>query len=68
MGIDKELLDILACPECKGEVWLTKAGDGLVCERCRLKYEIRDDIPIMLVDEARRLKPEEVAAEKGEQG
>ena len=55
MAISKELLEILACPQCKGEIYLTAAGDGLVCERCRLRYEIRDDIPIMLVDEAKPL-------------
>jgi hypothetical protein len=55
MAIDKELLKILACPQCKGDVQLTKAGDGLVCKKCRLVYEIRDDIPIMLIDEAKKL-------------
>jgi hypothetical protein len=55
MAINPELLEILACPKCKGEIHLTPAEDGLVCERCRLVYEIRDDIPIMLIDEARPL-------------
>lgn len=55
MAISSELLEILACPQCKGEIRLTAAGDGLVCESCRLLYEIRDDIPIMLVDEAKPL-------------
>lgn len=55
MGINKELLDILACPKCKGEVRLTPEEDGLICERCRLLYEIREDIPIMLIDEAKPL-------------
>jgi uncharacterized protein YbaR (Trm112 family) len=53
--INKDLLDILACPQCKGPVKLTEAGDGLVCEKCRLLYAIRDDIPVMLIDEARNL-------------
>jgi len=52
MAIDKELLDILACPKCKGDITLTESGDGLICDACRLKYEIKDDIPIMLIDEA----------------
>jgi len=56
MAISKELLDILACPQCKGEVTLTAAGDGLVCQHCKLLYAIKDDIPIMLIDEARRLE------------
>jgi hypothetical protein len=54
--ISQELLDILACPKCKGPVHLTPAKDGLICESCRLLYEIRDDIPIMLIDEARKLE------------
>lgn len=53
--ISQELLDILACPKCKGPVHLTPAKDGLACESCRLIYEIRDDIPIMLIDEAKKL-------------
>ena len=55
MAINKELLDILACPKCKESVKLTAAEDGLVCETCSLIYEIRDDIPIMLVEEAKPL-------------
>jgi len=56
MAIDKKLLDILACPKCKSEVRLNESGDGLICDTCKLLYEIRDDIPIMLVDEAKPLK------------
>ncbi len=60
MAISKELLEILACPQCKGEVTLTlgKGGqeEGLVCRSCKLLYAIKDDIPIMLIDEARRLE------------
>ncbi len=55
MAIHPELLEILACPKCKGEIRLNAAQDGLICERCRLVYEIRDDIPIMLIDEAKPL-------------
>lgn len=55
MALSKELLDILACPQCKGELKLTDGGDGLVCPACRLVYPIRDDIPVMLVDEAQPL-------------
>ncbi|MDH3390431.1 MAG: Trm112 family protein [Desulfobacterales bacterium] len=56
--ISKELLDILACPKCKGPVELTEEKDGLVCTSCRLLYEIRDDIPVMLIDEAKKLEEE----------
>lgn len=53
MAIKQELLDILACPKCKGDIYLNELGDGLICGHCRLLYEIRDDIPIMLIDEAK---------------
>jgi len=56
--ISKELLDILACPKCKGPVVLTEKEDGLVCKSCQLLYEIRDDIPVMLIDEAKKLEEE----------
>ena len=55
MAISKDLLEILACPRCKGEVTLTDGQDGLVCKSCRLLYRIEDDIPIMLIDEAKPL-------------
>jgi uncharacterized protein YbaR (Trm112 family) len=51
--ISPELLNILACPKCKGEVKLTENEDGLICESCSLLYEIREGIPVMLIDEAR---------------
>ncbi len=50
--ISKELLDILACPQCKEPVRLNDTEDGLICETCKLVYAIKDDIPIMLIDEA----------------
>jgi uncharacterized protein len=53
--IDKDLVDILACPKCKGPVKLLIDGSGLACEKCLLLYEIRDDIPIMLIEEAKPL-------------
>jgi uncharacterized protein len=52
MAVSKDLLEILVCPKCKGDLVLTEKGDGLVCHACRLMYEIKDDIPIMLIDEA----------------
>lgn len=55
MAISEELLDILACPKCKGDIHLNATGDGLVCETCRLCYPIKDDIPVMLIDEAVKL-------------
>ena len=53
MTISKDLLKILACPKCKGELYLTEQEDGLKCDKCRLIYEIKNDIPIMLIDEAK---------------
>ncbi len=50
--IKKELLDILACPVCKGEVKLVE--NKIVCQKCGRKYPIRDGIPIMLEEEAER--------------
>ena len=56
MALNKELLDILACPQCKGDIYLNKTEDGLICDNCQLLYEIKDDIPIMLIDEAQPLE------------
>jgi len=50
--LSKELLDILACPKCKGDLEYDTENEKLICKTCRLKYEIRDDIPVMLIDEA----------------
>jgi uncharacterized protein YbaR (Trm112 family) len=55
MAISQDLLEILVCPKCKGEISLNASGDGLSCGACRLMYPIRDDIPIMLIDEAIKL-------------
>ncbi|MEE4364716.1 MAG: Trm112 family protein [Desulfotignum sp.] len=57
MGISKDLLEILVCPKCKGPVRVTEKQDGLVCDTCLLLYEIKDDIPIMLVEEAKPVTP-----------
>lgn len=53
--INQELLAILACPKCKGPVTLTESKDGLLCAGCKLLYAIRDGIPIMLIDEAKKV-------------
>lgn len=52
MPIKKELLDILACPACRGEIVHDTAKDTLNCTSCHRRYPIKDDIPVMLVDEA----------------
>ena len=57
--MNPRLLDILVCPVCKGPLVYRKAQGELVCKPCRLGYAIRDDIPVMLEEEARKLPPEE---------
>jgi uncharacterized protein YbaR (Trm112 family) len=57
--MDKKLLEILVCPVCKGSLVYRSSEDELICRACRLAYPIRDDIPVMLEDEARQLSPDE---------
>ncbi len=59
--MDKKLLDILACPACKSSLKYLKEQQELVCVPCRLAYAVRDDIPIMLIDEARQLSADEAS-------
>ena len=57
MTLDTKLLDILACPLCKGPLQYAKVQQQLVCRADRLAYPIRDGIPVMLEEEARQLEP-----------
>jgi uncharacterized protein YbaR (Trm112 family) len=57
--MDPKLLDILVCPLCKSPLVYHKAEKELICKADRLAFRIEDDIPVMLVDEARKLTPEE---------
>jgi uncharacterized protein YbaR (Trm112 family) len=52
MSLNPRLLEILVCPKCKGDLEYRESEQMLVCNECRLKYPIREDIPIMLIDEA----------------
>jgi uncharacterized protein YbaR (Trm112 family) len=52
--IDPKLLEILACPACKGDLNYDEENQRLICEKCRLRYPIKDDIPVMLIDQAER--------------
>jgi uncharacterized protein len=52
VSLPPQLLSILVCPKCKGELEYREAESSLVCHRCALRYPVRDDIPIMLLDEA----------------
>jgi uncharacterized protein len=60
--MDNKLLEILVCPLCKSPLVYQKAAQELICKADRLAYKIADDIPVMLVDEARKLTAEEVEA------
>jgi uncharacterized protein YbaR (Trm112 family) len=55
MALAPELKEVLACPKCKGEVEIREDEREIRCARCRLAYRIEDDIPVMLVEEARPL-------------
>ena len=57
MNIDTRLMEILVCPACRATVTADDAAGELVCNGCGLAYPVRDDIPVMLVDEARRPAP-----------
>ena len=54
MELDQALLEILVCPKCRAVVRVDDAANELVCTGCGLAYPVRDDIPVMLVEEARR--------------
>jgi len=53
--LKKELLEILACPKCKGDLEYDMEAEKLICQECRLAYRIEDGIPIMLIDEAEKI-------------
>jgi hypothetical protein len=55
MALNRELLDILACPKCKGDLELAPNEEGLICRSCELVYPVREEIPIMLIEEAIQL-------------
>lgn len=55
MTISQELLEILVCPKCKGELLYQQGNNRLLCEACQLAYPVRDGIPVMLIDEAEQL-------------
>ena len=53
MSLSAQMLDMLACPKCKGSLEYRRDPEQLVCQVCRLIYAVEDDIPIMLIDEAK---------------
>ena len=54
MGVDPELLEILACPNCRADVEYLEQESVIVCTGCGYRYPVRDDIPVMLIDEAEK--------------
>lgn len=54
--MDKKLLDILACPKCKGDLEYDEKNQKLICQKCKLAYPIKNDIPVMLIDEAEKIE------------
>ena len=62
--MDKKLLEILVCPLCKGPLYYAKAAQELICRPDRLAFPIRDDIPVMLAEEARQLPADEEVPER----
>ncbi len=52
MALSPDLLEILACPQCKGDLEYRPEAPALLCRACNLRYRIEDDIPVMLIEEA----------------
>jgi hypothetical protein len=55
MPFNKDLLEILACPQCKGKLRYDEQSDGLICDQCKLLYEIKDNVPVLLIEEAKKM-------------
>jgi len=56
MALSEKLLEILACPQCHGKLKWDEVLVGITCERCKLLYEVKNDIPVMLIEEAKKLE------------
>lgn len=56
MALSDEILSIIVCPKCKGELKYEESANKLTCNNCRLAYRVEDDIPVLLIDEAEELK------------
>jgi uncharacterized protein YbaR (Trm112 family) len=55
MPLNKKLLEIIICPQCHGQVRFDEKLNGIICDQCKLIYEVKDDIPVLLVEEAKKL-------------
>lgn len=60
--LDQKLLSILVCPVCKGDLYYATEAQELICRADKLAYPVRDDVPVMLAEEARALSSDEVDA------
>ena len=58
MALNEKLLEILVCPRCHGKLRRDVKLEGLICDQCKLLYEVKNDIPVMLIEEAKNLCPE----------
>lgn len=65
MTVSPELIRILVCPACKGDLEYVTEPESFVCHHCRLRYPVRDDIPVMLIDEAVRLEGDDTTNHAG---
>ena len=55
MGVSEKLLEVLACPKCKGDVRYDREHNRIICDECSLAYRIEDDIPVMLIEESEKI-------------
>ena len=55
MALNEKLLEILACPQCHGHLRWDEKNSVLICDACKLLYEVKNDIPVMLIEEAKKL-------------
>ncbi|MBN1365578.1 MAG: Trm112 family protein [Syntrophaceae bacterium] len=55
MTLNKNLLEILICPQCRGKIRYDEKLNGIICDRCKLFYEVKNNVPVMLVDEAKKI-------------
>ena len=56
MGLNSELIEVLACPKCKGGIRVSEDEKQIICDECKLVYRVDDEIPVMLIDEAKQVQ------------
>lgn len=55
MSLNKKLLEIIICPQCRGKIRYDEKLNGIICDQCKLLYEVKNDIPVLLVEEAKKI-------------